>query len=141
MTDSTRGTDPLAKGSAPSRRRQRFPETSSRAWEHPADRSALAALRKLSGFDDILKKLAGLVSAASARSMFLATAVKTSERQFPELFDMVRDAAYILDLEKVPELDAMQGRWSTPCASAWTPRSSWSPAAWSSCSTRRSCGP
>ncbi|MFJ4678319.1 MULTISPECIES: M48 family metallopeptidase [unclassified Kitasatospora] len=101
MTDMT-------KGSAPSRRRQRFPDISTRAWEHPADRSGLVALRKLSGFDDILKKLAGLVSERSVRLLFLATAVKTSERQFPELYDMVRDAAYVLDLEKVPELYVSQ---------------------------------
>ncbi|WP_371481572.1 M48 family metallopeptidase [Kitasatospora sp. NBC_00315] len=92
----------------PSRRRQRFPEISTRAWEHPADRSGLVALRKLTGFDDVLKKLAGLVSERSVRLMFLATAVKTSERQFPELYDMVRDAAYVLDLEKVPELYVSQ---------------------------------
>ena len=92
----------------PSRRRQRFPEISTRAWEHPADRSALVALRRLTGFDDVLKKLAGLVSERSIRLMFLATAVKTSERQFPELYDMVRDAAYVLDLEKVPELYVTQ---------------------------------
>ncbi len=101
MTDMT-------KGSAPSRRRQRFPEISTRAWEHPADRSGLVALRKLTGFDDVLKKLAGLVSERSVRLMFLATAVKASERQFPELYDMVRDAAYILDLEKVPDLYVSQ---------------------------------
>ncbi|WP_282205696.1 M48 family metallopeptidase [Kitasatospora fiedleri] len=101
MTDMT-------KGSAPSRRRQRFPDISTRAWEHPADRSGLVALRKLSGFDDVLKKLAGLVSERSVRLLFLATAVKTSERQFPELYDMVRDAAYVLDLEKVPELYVSQ---------------------------------
>ena len=89
---------------SPSRRRQRFPEISTRAWEHPADRSGLVALRKLTGFDDVLKKLAGLVSERSIRLMFLATAVRTSERQFPELYDMVRDAAYVLDLEKVPDL-------------------------------------
>ncbi|MER7669798.1 M48 family metallopeptidase [Kitasatospora sp. NPDC096128] len=100
MTDTT--------ANAPSRRRQRFPEISTRAWEHPADRSALVALRKLSGFDDILRKLAGLVSERSIRLMFLATAVKTSERQFPELYDMVRDAAYALDLEQVPDLYVTQ---------------------------------
>ncbi|MFE6056317.1 M48 family metallopeptidase [Kitasatospora sp. NPDC056446] len=92
----------------PSRRRERFPGISTRAWEHPADRSALVALRKLSGFDEILKKLAGLVSERAIRLMFLATAVKTSERQFPELYDMVRDAAYVLDLEQVPDLYVTQ---------------------------------
>ncbi|MFI6443560.1 M48 family metallopeptidase [Kitasatospora sp. NPDC050543] len=100
MTDTTT--------KSPSRRRQRFPEISTRAWEHPADRSALVALRKLTGFDDVLKKLAGLVSERSIRLMFLATAVKTSERQFPELHNMVRDAAYVLDLEKVPDLYVTQ---------------------------------
>ncbi|MFD5467473.1 M48 family metallopeptidase [Kitasatospora sp. NPDC127059] len=100
MTDTTAKT--------PSRRRRRFPEISTRAWEHPADRSALVALRKLSGFDDILKKLAGLVSERAIRLMFLATAVKTSERQFPELHDMVRDTAYVLDLEQVPDLYVTQ---------------------------------
>ncbi|WP_030233736.1 M48 family metallopeptidase [Streptomyces sp. NRRL S-350] len=100
MTDTTAKT--------PSRRRERFPGISTRAWEHPADRSALVALRKLSGFDDILKKLAGLVSERAIRLMFLATAVKTSERQFPELYGMVRDAAYVLDLEQVPDLYVTQ---------------------------------
>ncbi|RKT18007.1 Zn-dependent protease with chaperone function [Streptomyces sp. 1114.5] len=100
MTDTTAKT--------PSRRRERFPGISTRAWEHPADRSALVALRKLSGFDEILKKLAGLVSERAIRLMFLATAVKTSERQFPELYDMVRDAAYTLDLQQVPDLYVTQ---------------------------------
>ncbi|MER5639236.1 M48 family metallopeptidase [Kitasatospora sp. NPDC002227] len=100
-------TDPT-KPNSPSRRRQRFPGISTRAWEHPADRSALVALRKLSGFDEILKKLAGLISERSVRLMYLATAVRTSERQFPELHAMVRDAAYLLDLEKVPELYVTQ---------------------------------
>ncbi|MFJ8624115.1 M48 family metallopeptidase [Kitasatospora sp. NPDC093550] len=107
-------TDPTVK--APSRRRERFPGISTRAWEHPADRSALVALRKLTGFDDVLKKLAGLVSERSIRLMFLATAVKTSERQFPELHSMVRDAAYVLDLERVPDLYVTQD----PAVNAFT---------------------
>ncbi|MFB7666246.1 M48 family metallopeptidase [Kitasatospora sp. NPDC056138] len=101
MTDMT-------KPNTPSRRRERFPGISTRAWEHPADRSALVALRKLSGFDEVLKKLAGLVSERSIRLMFLATAVRTGERQFPELHAMVRDAAYVLDLDRVPDLYVTQ---------------------------------
>ncbi|MFI5528612.1 M48 family metallopeptidase [Kitasatospora sp. NPDC051853] len=101
MTDMT-------KDNAPGRRRERFPGISTRAWEHPADRSALVALRRLTGFDDVLRKLAGLVSERSVRLMFLATAVKASERQFPELHAMVRDAAYVLDLDQVPDLYVTQ---------------------------------
>ena len=101
-------TDPTNGSNVPSRNRKRFPGISTRAWEHPADRSALVALRRLTGFDEILRKLAGLVSERSVRLMFLATAVKSSERQFPHIHAMVRDAAYILDLEKVPELYVTQ---------------------------------
>ena len=46
----------------PDRSRVRLPDISSRAYEHPADRSALVALRKLTGFDVILRNLAGLFS-------------------------------------------------------------------------------
>ena len=97
-----------SESSVPSRNRKRFPGISTRAWEHPADRSALVALRKLSGFDEILKKLGGMVSERSVRLLFLASAVRASERQFSYLHDMVRDAAYILDLEKVPALYVTQ---------------------------------
>lgn len=101
-------TQPNDSSNVPSRTRKRFPGISTRAWEHPADRSALVALRKLSGFDDILKKLGGLVSERAVRLLFLASAVRASERQFANLHDMVRDAAYTLDLEKVPPLFVSQ---------------------------------
>jgi Zn-dependent protease with chaperone function len=97
-----------SESSVPSRKRKRFPEISTRAWEHPADRSALVALRRLSGFDEVLKRLGGMVSERAVRLMFLASAVRASERQFSYLHDMVRDAAYILDLEKVPPLYVTQ---------------------------------
>lgn len=92
----------------PSRNRTRFPGISSRAYEHPADRSALTALRSLSGFDTVLKKLAGLVSERSLRLMFLATAVRVSDRQFSGINTMLRDACYILDLPEVPTMYVQQ---------------------------------
>src|ERR1700724_1418346 len=46
----------------PDRARVRLPGISSRAYEHPADRSALVAMRKLTGFDVLLRRLAGLFS-------------------------------------------------------------------------------
>jgi hypothetical protein len=45
----------------PATTRAVFPDISSRAWEHPADRTALSALRRLSGFDQILKLLSGML--------------------------------------------------------------------------------
>ncbi|MGO9083267.1 MAG: M48 family metallopeptidase [Streptosporangiaceae bacterium] len=90
--------------SVPDRSRVRLPGISSRAYEHPADRSALVALRKLTGFDVILRNLAGLFNDRSLRLVFLASAVRASEDQFPELYQMMLDGAYILDLPRVPEL-------------------------------------
>lgn len=86
----------------PGRQRTRFPEISSRAYEHPADRSALVALRKLSGFDTVFKTLSGLLPERSLRLLFLSDSVRVSDQQFAHLNDMLRDACYILDLEKVP---------------------------------------
>jgi Zn-dependent protease with chaperone function len=92
----------------PDRSRTRFPGISSRAYEHPADRSALVALRSLTGFDSILKRLAGMFSERAIRLMFLGGSVRAGETQFRNLHDMVRDSAYILDLAEVPELYVVQ---------------------------------
>ncbi|MBB5932998.1 M48 family metallopeptidase [Streptomyces zagrosensis] len=92
----------------PSRERRRFPGISSRAYEHPADRSALVALRKLTGFDTVFKALSGLLPERSLRLLFLSDSVRVSDRQFAHLNDMLRDACYILDLEKVPPMYVSQ---------------------------------
>jgi Zn-dependent protease with chaperone function len=94
--------------SVPDRARVRLTGISSRAYEHPADRSALVALRKLSGFDVLLSKLFGLFNERALRLMFLAGAVKVSERQFPHIYSLVRDGSYILDLPDIPECYVMQ---------------------------------
>ena len=94
--------------SVPDRSRVRLPGISSRAYEHPADRSALVALRKLTGFDVLLRRLASIFNDRSLRLLFLASGVKVSERQFPQLHEMLLDGAYVLDLPQVPELYVTQ---------------------------------
>ncbi|MFE1411864.1 M48 family metallopeptidase [Streptomyces sp. NPDC058746] len=95
-------------GQSPARNRRRFPGISSRAYEHPADRSALVALRKLSGFDTAFKALSALLPERSLRLLFLSDSVRVGETQFPHLHAMLRDACYILDLEKVPQMYVQQ---------------------------------
>lgn len=85
-----------------------FPGISSRAWEHPADRSALAALRALTGFDTVLKALAGLLRERQHRLMYLATAIRVDERQFATLDEVRRDAVRILDADRTPECFVIQ---------------------------------
>jgi Zn-dependent protease with chaperone function len=88
----------------PDRARVRLPGISSRAYEHPADRSALVALRKLTGFDALFRRLASLFSDRSLRLLFLASSVRATQEQFPQLHQLLLDGASILDLPEVPEL-------------------------------------
>jgi Zn-dependent protease with chaperone function len=94
--------------SVPDRARIRLPGISSRAYEHPADRSALVALRKLSGFDTVIRGLFSAFPERAFRLAFLAGSIKVSERQFPDIYELVRDGAYILDLPEVPEVFVIQ---------------------------------
>ena len=95
-------------GLVPDRVRQRFPGISPRAYEHPADRSALAALRKLGAFDAALKVMAGAFRERSLRLVHLASSVRAGPTQFGELHDMVTDAARALDLVPAPEVYVQQ---------------------------------
>ncbi|WP_432746925.1 M48 family metallopeptidase [Streptomyces sp. JH002] len=92
----------------PGRNRRRFPGISSRAYEHPADRSALVALRKLTGFDTVFKALSGMLPERSLRLMFLSDSVRVDERQFAHLHQLLLEACDILDLETVPPMYVTQ---------------------------------
>ena len=100
----------------PERKRIRFPGISSLAWEHPADRSALVALRALPGFDTLLRTMDGMFRGRQQRLMFLASAVRVGERQFPELDRLLTDAVLVLDSPQRPELFVLQ----TPQVNAMT---------------------
>ena len=66
-------------------------------WEHPADRAALAALRRIPGFDDVLKKVFGLFGEKPIRLAFQANAVKVSEKQFPKVWERYIEVLETLD--------------------------------------------
>jgi Zn-dependent protease with chaperone function len=86
----------------------RFPQISSRSWEHPADKATLSALRKVPGLDLLLQKLVGVTTEKSLRLITLASAVRVSESQFAKLNRIHREACALLDLEEIPELFVSQ---------------------------------
>jgi Zn-dependent protease with chaperone function len=91
--------------SLPARRgRIRFPDISSRAYEHPADRGALVALRSIPGFDSVLKALSSAIGERSIRLLYLASATRVSPRQYPDIHEMLNECATTLDLQPVPEM-------------------------------------
>jgi Zn-dependent protease with chaperone function len=81
---------------------------SSRAWEHPADRAALNAVRKVPGFDLALRKVFGTFGERAIRLAFQANAVRVSERQYPWVHERVLRVCEVLDLDPVPEVYVSQ---------------------------------
>ena len=77
---------------------------SSRAWEHPADRGALVALRELRGFDDILRKLAGLIGERGVRLYFMGSTVRVDRHQYAKVHHAYLQVAATLDVAEPPEL-------------------------------------
>lgn len=86
------------------RARVRLTDISSRAWEHPADKGALVALRQLRGFDFVLKKLASLWNERALRLVYLGSAVRVDHRQLPRVHRAFTEAAHTLDVHELPEL-------------------------------------
>lgn len=97
--------DPI-DGSAP--QRVRFPDISPTAWEHPTDRAALNALRRIPGFDLVLRKLVGMFGEKSIRLTFKANAVKVGEHQYPWIHERLLAACDTLDLHEIPEIYVSQ---------------------------------
>ena len=70
---------------------------SSRTWEHSADRAALAALRKLPMFDQVLRALFGFFGEKPIRLAFQANAVRVGPNQFPHIWELYCDVCDTLD--------------------------------------------
>jgi Zn-dependent protease with chaperone function len=87
---------------------------SSRAWEHPADRAALNALRALPGFDEALKRFMGLLGERGVRQLFLANAVRVGPTQRPKLNALYAEVLETLDAPERWDLYVSQ----TPVANA-----------------------
>ncbi|WP_051551614.1 M48 family metallopeptidase [Nocardioides sp. URHA0020] len=88
----------------PARPRATLSDISSRAWEHPADQGALVALRKLKGFDSLLKAISGMFNERAVRLVFLGSAIRADERQFPRLHRILGEVGRTLDAPELPEL-------------------------------------
>ena len=72
-------------------------DISSRNWEHPADRAALAALRKIPVFDQVLRALFGFFGEKPIRLAFQANAVLVGPNQFPQLWELYNEVCDTLD--------------------------------------------
>ena len=83
-------------------------DISSAAWEHPADRAALNALRAIPGFDQVVRKVASFFGERGVRQLFLANAVRVGPNQRPKLWAQYQEVLATLDWKEVPELYVTQ---------------------------------
>src|SRR5215210_4471010 len=120
---------------------QRLKGISPKAYEHPADRAATAALQSIPMLDAVVRKLIEFGYERALRQVLLAGSVRLGDDQLPEVWASHRAALARLDLDEVPDLYLTQFRSRTPPRSAPVSRSWSSTRARSSCSTTPSCGP
>jgi len=83
---------------------QRLKDLSPKAYEHPADRAATAALQSIPMLDVVVRKLIEYGYERALRQVFLAGSVKLGSEQLPDAWASHRAACARLDLGEVPEL-------------------------------------
>ncbi|RKT73082.1 Zn-dependent protease with chaperone function [Saccharothrix variisporea] len=105
MTPATRGSvEGMSEEIERSSSRVRFPGISPRAYEHPADRGALAVLRAVPGIGPVLQAVAGAFTERGERLLYVASAIRVGPRQYPMIDGLRKEAAAALDLDPVPEV-------------------------------------
>jgi Zn-dependent protease with chaperone function len=77
---------------------------SPRAYQHPADRAATAALAKVPYLDQVVRKLVSLGYERALRAASLGASVKLGESQLPHVWVLQREVYNRLDLDPVPDL-------------------------------------
>ncbi|NJD09993.1 MAG: M48 family metallopeptidase [Gemmatimonadetes bacterium] len=80
----------------------------SASWEHPADRAALQAARRIPGFDLVLRKLFGLFGERPIRLAFQANGVKVGPHQYPQLWERYLEVCQTLDVKEPYDLFVSQ---------------------------------
>jgi Zn-dependent protease with chaperone function len=81
-----------------------FINISSKAYEHPADRAATAALRSIPLMDTLVRKLIEFGYERALRQIYLGNAVKAGEGQLPELWQSQVGVCHVLDLPRTYDL-------------------------------------
>jgi Zn-dependent protease with chaperone function len=86
--------------------RRRFPRISSTAFEHPLDRAALEALRKIPVLDTLLKKFLEIGVERMFRIMLMGQAIHVTTKQCHKIHKLFKEACDILDMHE-PDLFLM----------------------------------
>src|SRR5215203_963910 len=94
---------------------KKFADLSKHEYIHPADSKALAALKAIPGVDTSLKKLLEWTGESAIRVMFMASAVKVTPKQCPDLHAKLQIACTTLGVD-MPDMFIQQN----PLVNAFT---------------------
>ncbi len=82
----------------------RLKEISPRAFQHPADRAATAALASIPYLDTVVRKLMELGYERALRQSYLGSSIRLSEEQLGDVWREHAIAYTTLDMDEVPDL-------------------------------------
>ncbi|QEI41646.1 hypothetical protein BMF77_02239 [Dolichospermum sp. UHCC 0315A] len=82
---------------------------SSTAYEHPFDKKALASLQNMPGLSPLLKKVNEYGIDRLLRLQSIASEIRVTPRNFPQLYQPLLEACQILDVTTIPELYLFRG--------------------------------
>lgn len=94
--------------------RHRLVNISPKAYEHPADRAATAALKSIPYLDVVVRRLIEFNYERAFRQVLLGNSVKIGEKQLPDLYQHYLDVLDVLDMPERYDLYLQQ----TPVANA-----------------------
>ena len=94
---------------------KKFADLNKHDYIHPADSKALAALRAIPGIDTALKKLLAVTGESAIRVSFMASAIKVTPKQCPDLYAKLQIACTTLGVD-MPDMFIQQN----PMVNAFT---------------------
>lgn len=94
---------------------KKFADLNKHDYIHPADSKALAALRAIPGIDTALKKLLAVTGESAIRVSFMASAIKVTPKQCPDLHAKLQIACTTLGVD-MPDMFIQQN----PMVNAFT---------------------
>ncbi|OBQ08317.1 MAG: peptidase M48 [Anabaena sp. LE011-02] len=81
----------------------------SQTYEHPFDKKALASLQNMPGLSPLLKKVNEYGIDRLLRLQSIASEIRVTPRNFPQLYQPLLEACQILDVTTIPELYLFRG--------------------------------
>ncbi len=94
---------------------KKFADLNKHDYIHPADSKALAALRAIPGIDTALKKLLAVTGESAIRVSFMASAIKVTDKQCPDIHAKLQIACTTLGVD-MPDMFIQQN----PMVNAFT---------------------